>query len=271
MKLLSSNAFVVYAKKMNEADMLLSYITEDYGKITCFANNARKSRKRFLGKLEPAMLTKIKFYEKPGMTLDILYEVDLVEDYKNLRKNINIYLFLTKLIEIPRILCQERDNSKNIFYLMKNIFKSLNNLNIEDIDNKGKFTGCGHTSINAILIKYDIYFLSNLLRYMGIFPNFHSCIICSEKNLGNNFGFSLNRGGVVCSSCIKDKSNEFKYSDVKKLPVNFINLSNLMAESNLSIINKLAVKEEILVECSIFLRDFLSFHTGKRLRSFETI
>ena len=83
MKLLSTNGFIVYAKKMNEADMLLSYITEDYGKITCFANNARKSKKRFLGKLEPAMLTNIKFYEKPGMTLDILYEADIVEDYKN--------------------------------------------------------------------------------------------------------------------------------------------------------------------------------------------
>ncbi len=128
MKLLSTNGFIIYAKKMNEADLLLSYITEDYGKITCFANNARKSKKRFLGKLEPAMLTNIKFYEKPGMTLDILYEVDLIEDYKNLRKDINIYLFLTKLVEISRILCQERDNNKNIFYLIRNIFKSLDKL-----------------------------------------------------------------------------------------------------------------------------------------------
>ena len=55
------------------------------------------------------------------------------------------------------------------------------------------------------------------------------------------------------------------------MPVNFINLSNLMIESDISIINKLNVKEDILMDCSAFLRDFLTFHTGKRLKSFETV
>ena len=265
MKLFSTNGFVIYAKKMNEADLLLSYITEDYGKITCFANNARKSKKRFLGKLEPAMLTNIKFYEKPGMTLDILYEVDLIEDYKNLRKDINIYLFLTKLVEISRILCQERDNNKNIFYLIRNIFKSLNKLETKPV------AGRQAISVNSILLKYEIYFISNLLKFTGIYPNFSNCINCSESNLYNAFDFNLKKGGVICKSCGEDKNNGFGYSEIKKLPVNFINLSNLMIESDLSIINKLAVKDETLTDCSIFLRDFLSFHTGKRLKSFETI
>jgi DNA repair protein RecO (recombination protein O) len=265
MKLLSTNGFIVYAKKMNEADMLLSYITEDYGKITCFANNARKSKKRFLGKLEPAMLTNIKFYEKPGMTLDILYEADIVEDYKNLRKDINIYLFLTKLTEISRILCQERDNSKNIFNLIKNIFKSLDKLET------GASAEQMPVSVNTVLLKYEIYFISNLLKFTGIYPNFSNCIDCSESNLRNSFDFNLKKGGVICKSCAEDKNNGNAYSEIKKLPVNFINLSNLMTGSDLSIINKLAVKEEILTDCSIFLRDFLSFHTGKRLKSFETI
>ncbi len=264
MKLLSTNGFIIYAKKMNEADLLLSYITEDYGKITCFANNARKSKKRFLGKLEPAMLTNIKFYEKPGMTLDILYEVDMIEDYKNLRKDIDIYLFSPKLIQLSRILCQERDNNKNIFYLIRDVFKSLDGL--ETVS-----AGRPPVSINTVLLKYEIYFISNLLKFTGIFPNFSNCVGCSEKNLQNRFDFSLKKGGVICKSCAEDKYNEFTYAGINKLPVNFINLSNLMVESDLSIISKLIVKEEMLAECSIFLRDFLSFHTGKRLKSFEGI
>jgi DNA repair protein RecO len=180
-----------------------------------------------------------------------------------LRKNIDIYLFLTKLVEISRILCQERDNNKNIFYLIKNIFKSLNKLEIE--------SGAGHLSIsvNVVLLKYEIYFISNLLKFTGIYPNFSNCIDCSESNLHNSFDFSLKKGGVICKHCGEDKNKGHRYSEIKKLPVNFINLSNLMIESDLSIINKLTVKEEILTDCSIFLRDFLSFHTGKRLKSFE--
>lgn len=264
MKLISTNGFIIYAKKMNEADMLLSYITEDYGKVTCFANNARKSKKRFLGKLEPAMLTNIKFYEKPGMTIDILYETDIIEDYKNLRKDINIYMFLTKLIEILRILCQERDNNKNIFYLIKNIFISLNKLETAST------TGYPQFSVNDVLLKYEIYFISNLLKFTGIFPNYSSCVGCSEVNSHNSFDFNLKKGGVICKTCSENKNNEFRHSEIKKLPVNFINLSNLMIESDLSIIHKLIVKADTLNECLIFLRDFLSFHTGKKLKSFET-
>jgi DNA repair protein RecO (recombination protein O) len=265
MKLLSTKGFIVYSKKMNEADLLLSYITEDYGKITCFANNARKSKKRFLGKLEPAMLTNIKFYEKPGMTLDILYETDIVEDYQNLRKNIDIYLFLNKLIEVSRILCQERDNNKNIFYLIKNIFKSLDKLESENTQRRQP------VSLNTVLLKYEIYFISNLLKFIGIYPNFSNCIGCSESNLRNDFDFVLKKGGVICRTCAGEKNSGFWNSDIKKIPVNFINLSNLMIESDLTIINKLSVKDDMLTEFSAFLRDFLSFHTGKRLKSFETV
>ena len=73
------------------------------------------------------------------------------------------------------------------------------------------------------------------------------------------------------SRSVNDKNNGFKYLEIKNMPVNFINLSNLMTESDISIINKLNVKEDILIDCSAFLRDFLTFHTGKRLKSFETI
>lgn len=258
MKLLSTNAFIIYTKKLNDADLLLGYVTENYGKITCFANNARKSRKRFLGKLEPAMLTNIKFYEKPGMTLDILYEADIVEDYENVRKNIDTYLFLTKITEISRVLCQERDDNKDIFYLIKALYTGLNGI---DADNS-----LSDDSISTVLCKYEIYFISNLLNYEGIFPNFSACTVCSESNSYNNFSFSMKRGGVVCKSCI-DSENRF---EIKKIPVNFINLSKLMIESDLSIINKLVVKDELLRECSAFLADFLVFHTGRRLKSFQT-
>ncbi len=257
MKLFSTKAFIIYTKKLNDADMLLGYVTENYGKITCFANNARKSRKRFLGKLEPAMLTTIKFYNKPGMTIDILYEADIIEDYSNVRKNIDTYLFLTKITEVSRILCQERDDNKDIFYLIKALYSGLNK-----IDSK---SFAPDYSMSAELCKYEIYFISNLLNYEGIFPNFVTCTICSESNSYNNFSFSLKRGGVVCKSCI-DSENRF---EIKKIPVNFINLSKLMIESDLSIINKLVVKAELLRECSVFLTDFLEFHTGRRLKSFK--
>ncbi len=254
MKILSTKAFIVSMKKMNEADLLINYITEDYGRITCFANNARKSRKRFLGKLEPAMLTNIKFYEKNGISLNILYEADIIEDYKNIRKNVDIYISITKIIEITKVLCQERDNNHGIFNLIRAVFSSLNSI---EPDNSTPF------SHEGAILKHELYFISNVLKFGGIFPNFTSCTLCSKKNYDRTFLFSMKRGGVVCGDCART-------IEAISLPVNFINLSGLMIRSDPTILKKLTVNDSMLKNCVSFLEDFLSFYTGKVFNSFLT-
>ncbi len=251
MNVLSSKSFIVSIKKMNEADLLIVYVTEDYGKIVCFANNARKSRKRFLGKLEPAMLTNIKFYEKAGMSLAILYEVDSIEEYKNIRKNIDAYISISKMLEITKALVPEKDKNVMIFNLLRNTYLSLDNA----VENN-----CG----GDIILKHELYFISNFLKYLGIFPNFTTCALCSHKNTDNYFAFSIAKGGAVCNNCAKT-------AKTINLSVNAIKIINIMVYSNTSIISKLNVKEVVLKDCLNFLENLLSFYAGNSFKSFQKI
>ncbi|MHB1645545.1 MAG: DNA repair protein RecO [Candidatus Acididesulfobacter diazotrophicus] len=251
MNVLSSKSFIVSIKKMNEADLLIVYVTEDYGKIACFANNARKSRKRFLGKLEPAMLTNIKFYEKAGMSLAILYEVDSIEEYKNIRKNIDAYISISKMLEITKALVPEKDKNVMIFNLLRNTYLSLDN-------------AVGNNCGEDIILKHELYFISNFLKYLGIFPNFTTCTLCSQKNIDNYFAFSIAKGGAVCNNCAKTVKTI-------NLSVNAIKIINLMVNSNTSIISKLSVKELVLNDCLNFLENILSFYAGNSFKSFQKI
>ncbi len=249
MNVLSSKSFIVSIKKMNEADLLIVYVTEDYGKIVCFANNARKSKKRFLGKLEPAMLTSIKFYEKAGMSLAILYEVDSIEEYKNIRKNINAYMSISKLLEITKALVPEKDKNIMIFNLLRDVYMSLNDAVGND---------CGED----IILKHELYFISNFLKYIGIFPNFNTCTLCSQKNTDNYFAFSVAKGGAVCDDCAKTVKTI-------NLSVSAVKIINLMVNSNTSIISKLNAKEYVLKDCINFLENILSFYAGNSFKSFN--
>lgn len=251
MNVLSSKSFIVSIKKMNEADLLIVYVTEDYGKIVCFANNARKSRKRFLGKLEPAMLTNIKFYEKAGMSLAILYEVDSIEEYKNIRKNIDAYISISKMLEITKALVPEKDKNVMIFNLLRNTYLSLDN-------------AVGNNCGEDIILKHELYFISNFLKYLGIFPNFTTCTLCSQKNIDNYFAFSIAKGGAVCNNCARTVKTI-------NLSVNAIKIINLMVNSNTSIISKLSVKELVLNDSISFLENILSFYAGNSFKSFQKI
>ncbi len=251
MNVLSSKSFIVSIKKMNEADLLIIYVTEDYGKIVCFANNARKSRKRFLGKLEPAMLTNIKFYEKAGMSLAILYEVDSIEEYKNIRKNIDAYISISKMLEITKALVPEKDKNIMIFNLLRNTYLSLDN-------------AVGNNCGEDIIFKHELYFIANFLKYLGIFPNFTTCTLCSQKNIDNYFAFSIAKGGTVCNNCAKTVKTV-------NLSANAIKIINLMVNSNTSIISKLSVKELVLKDCLNFLENILSFYAGNSFKSFQKI
>jgi DNA repair protein RecO len=249
MNVLSSKSFIVSIKKMNEADLLIVYVTEDYGKIVCFANNARKSKKRFLGKLEPAMLTNIKFYEKAGMSLAILYEVDSVEEYKNIRKNINAYMSISKLLEITKALVPEKDKNLMVFNLLRDVYISLDE-------------AVGNDCREDIILKHELFFISNFLKYIGIFPNFTACTLCSKKNTDNYFTFSIANGGAICSNCAKTLQTI-------DLSVSAVKIINLMVNSNTSIISKLNVKEHVLRDCINFLENILSFYAGNSFKSFN--
>ena len=65
MSVLTSEAVVLRTWPVNEADLIVSFFTRDYGKIKGVAKSALKSRKRFGGALEPMTVARAWFAERP--------------------------------------------------------------------------------------------------------------------------------------------------------------------------------------------------------------
>src|SRR5271170_7322427 len=78
MTLLASDALILRTWPVNEADLVVSFFTRDYGKVKGVAKAALKSRKRFGGALEPMTLVRAWFAERPRQELVRLDQLEIV-------------------------------------------------------------------------------------------------------------------------------------------------------------------------------------------------
>ncbi|HYT53423.1 MAG TPA: DNA repair protein RecO, partial [Verrucomicrobiae bacterium] len=58
-------AIVLRSRPFGESDKIVSFLTENYGKLTGIAKGALRSRKRFVNSLEPFALINLCFQDRP--------------------------------------------------------------------------------------------------------------------------------------------------------------------------------------------------------------
>src|ERR1035441_6850861 len=78
MSVLTSEAVVLRTWPVQEADLIVSFFTRDYGRVRGVAKSAMKSRKRFGGALEPMTVARAWFAERPGQELVRLDQLEIM-------------------------------------------------------------------------------------------------------------------------------------------------------------------------------------------------
>ena len=78
MPVLSSEAVILRTWPVQEADLIVSFFTRDYGKMRGVAKSALKSRRRFGGALEPMTVAQAWFAEKPKQELVRLDQLEII-------------------------------------------------------------------------------------------------------------------------------------------------------------------------------------------------
>ena len=118
---MEDEGFVIKKKEYSDYDIFGSFYTNNLGKINLLIKNARKSKKRFMGKLEPFNLVSLKFkYKNQGSYPNLIESIDLIDNhnYITLDKKIivlssliNEYIDNFETLENP-----SKKNQKYSFY-----------------------------------------------------------------------------------------------------------------------------------------------------------
>lgn len=179
MPLQTSDAFVIDVRKMAEADRLVTFFTQEAGKIRGVAASAGKSRRRFGGKLERLSRVRVTYFEKEGRELARIDSCDLLEESFTLYHDIVVAATLSYVAEMVDVFSHERESEPRYFRLLK-------------------------ASMAAVRAGWDPsilarYFETWTLRLHGLMPALDSCSHCG-RSLSPS-GARVNPGEMSMASC----------------------------------------------------------------------
>ena len=166
--------------------------------------------------------------------LSILSDVDVINDFKNIKKDIYKISAASYLIDLTNQVVKE--SKKNVFeILISALLKIEHGFDFRPI-------------ISIVELKY----LDNL----GVLPILDSCAICGDKT--SIITISGNSGGYLCKNC---RTNELIVSDKA------IKLIRMFYYVDISKIENLNISREVEQQIDNFLTEYYEKYTGLYLKS----
>lgn len=227
----SSEAFVLRKIEYGESDYIVSLFTKDFGKISGLAKNAKKSRKRFGGRLEPFVHINVRLREKPG-SMKFIEDAETIKVFPAFMEDIDLFMWGSFLSENIDMLLPEEEPNNEIFELLVNALSAM--------DRK--------QSPLAVILDFQL----SLLSLSGYKPSFDTCLECGKQV--NEGVFSIAKGGVFCSNCKKEISEGFLIS------------RDILSGQEVSSSNVAEMFNHIRL-----LSKFTEYHTGKEFKSSKFI
>lgn len=175
----SSEAFLLRKTLYGDGDYILTLFTRDFGKISGLAKHAKRSRKRFGGRLEPFVHFRVRFRDK-SRDMNFIEDAETIRVFHHFIENIELFLWGSFMLELIDILLPKESPNEELFDRLAGAFTELD---------EGK-------SILPVVLDFQLQALS----LAGYEPNLETCAECAEPTEGES-RFSIGKGGVVCGSC----------------------------------------------------------------------
>lgn len=224
-----SPAIVIDCRDHGESDKIITFFCQQLGRMTGIAKGAKRSKKRFVNKLEIFSSLNICHTLPLNGRLAFIAEAELLDSFLNLRTDITCYGTASIIREFLLLATKEMEGDEKLYPLLLWAFHSL------DIQQPP----------NPVLI----FFLIRFFSIIGYRPNLSNCSDCG-KQLSNNDSYSFHpqSGGIHCNKCNKEQRGS-------RIPLSCGTLRSLdmAAKQPLSRLQRLQLTEQSRRESLSFL------------------
>lgn len=173
-------AIILRRKNWGEADVLVTLLAKEQGKLRAIAKGARKVSSRLVGHIEPFSVISGMIALKPSIS--ILSQVTLEHSTEGVAEDHDILQKLSLLAEIVDKGLEEGMINQAVYHLMVE-----GSLRIR-------------SKPNTLL---SLGMMMRLLGLLGYAPQITHCARCNERfKAGASFGWSHEVGGVVMNQCV---------------------------------------------------------------------
>lgn len=174
------SAIILRVIDYGEADRLVTFFSEEGGRLKGVAKNAKKSFRRFGGGLDPGTIGTVRYIEKPNVELVRLEEINTELPAWRVAKSLQRIAAFDVSLEIADKTLPLAQAAAERFGLLRRWIGFL-------ADNQPSKGHC-----RAFYYKW--------LAASGLAPVFDKCVVCG-KIKSSVWHLSPSHGGIVCSGC----------------------------------------------------------------------
>lgn len=225
---------VVSERDYGETSKIVNIVSKKYGIIGLMAKGSKTMKsdlRSVTGRLTYGTFT---IYYKPDK-LSTLTSVDIINPFKNIRKDINMISYASFIIELAEQVIKQ-SNSNDIYeYLI--------------------------AALTKIDEGYDPMVITNILElkcldFLGVMPIIDACAICGDTNAIVTLSSDI--GGYICSKC---------YNGEIMVDPKTIKLIRMFYYVDIAKISKLDISDRSKKEINNFLDAYYDKYTGLYLKS----
>ncbi len=177
MPLKDSEAIVLRAYPMREADLLVTLFTRAEGKVRGVARSAKKSKRRFGGALEPLTYVRAFYEDRERQELTRLDACEVIQSPLAQQVTYSRAVALGHIAELLDELLPDREANDAVFRLTVSVLNAV----------RGDHIWMPVT-----------YFQLWLTRLMGFLPELSECIVCGVALNGSRAFFHALADGLMC-------------------------------------------------------------------------
>jgi DNA repair protein RecO (recombination protein O) len=172
---------VLRTQQLGEADLIVSLLAEQHGRVRAVARAARKSRKRFGGLLEPLTRVGATWSEKEGRELHRLDALEAVRSFAPMQAEPVLQATCAVLAELSEAFARDGHSEGRTFRLLGAVLDSIEN---------------GAEPLTVVR-----YFEYWTLRLHGLMPELTTCSLCSAALPAAEPVRVVRRQGILCRTC----------------------------------------------------------------------
>lgn len=174
-----------------EADRIVTFFTEDFGKRAVFVAGARKSKKGYLGALQPFRISEIRYRERNADTLARLITAQTLETFDRIPTDLHVLYWASVTLEWTEQLTVEGEPSP-LFATLSGLLRWL----------EGEERGPWHVETGCL--RFGLIALSQA----GFMPSLARCVRTGTPSgqLDNPF-FAVESGGLISSEAIRPEDD----------------------------------------------------------------
>jgi len=241
-----TTGFVLRCLNYGESDLIITFYSNDFGKLTGIAKGAKRSKKRFVNVFEPFSLTNIIFSRKNRDVLAFIESCEIIDHYNSIRQDLEKTLIASYFIDLADHFSPEGKKNEKIFELLQNFLALLD-------DEKA----------STATVRF---FEMRLLKLSGFEPALDHCIRCKTPVAnGSSYYFYPRDGGIKCAACAQPERYD------QSISAGTVRTLLLGKDMDIDKIKLIALSDSLAMESRNILIGFISHVLGREVKSLKVM